>query len=81
MEHDGCQNRASLKKVVSPKSVWAISLGAIVGSGCFIMPGELLKEAGPAGVALGLIIGAFTMLIIGQTNVEPLFFRIQHGQT
>ena len=74
MEHDGCQNRASLKKVVSPKSVWAISLGAIVGSGCFIMPGELLKEAGPAGVALGLIIGAFTMLIIGRN----VCFLVEH---
>lgn len=65
MEHEEHPGKTTLKKAVSSKSVWAISLGAIVGSGCFIMPGDLLQEGGPIGVAVGLLFGAATMLFIG----------------
>ncbi len=50
---------------MSPIDVWAMALGAIIGWGCFVMPGNsFLPKAGPAGMALGMLIGAGLILVI-----------------
>ncbi|MBR4425211.1 MAG: amino acid permease [Oscillospiraceae bacterium] len=56
----------SLTRYLSPLSVWALSLGCAVGWGSFVMPGTtFLPLAGPWGTALGMLVGALVMFIIG----------------
>ena len=51
---------------LSPLAVWALSFGCSVGWGAFVMPGNtFLPIAGPLGTALGILIGALIMLVIG----------------
>ncbi|MBR4545112.1 MAG: amino acid permease [Oscillibacter sp.] len=55
-----------LLRCLSPLNVWALSFGCAVGWGAFVMPGTtFLPIAGPAGTALGMLIGGAIMLIIG----------------
>ncbi len=55
-----------LTPYLSPLSVWALSFGCAVGWGSFVMPGTtFLPQAGPIGTALGLLIGAAVIWIIG----------------
>ena len=55
-----------LARYLSPLSVWALSFGCAVGWGAFVMPGTtFLPDAGPVGTAIGIIIGAVVMFIIG----------------
>lgn len=55
----------TLKKNLSPLNIVALALGAIIGSGCFLLPGDMfLKTAGPLGTALGLLVGAIMMGVI-----------------
>lgn len=62
--NSGQQRR--LEQYLSPLSVWALSFGCAVGWGAFVMPGTtFLPKAGPLGTALGMIIGAAVMLVIG----------------
>lgn len=57
---------SELRRYLSPVSVWALSFGASVGWGCFVMPGTLfLPAAGPIGTAIGIILGAIVMFVIG----------------
>ncbi len=50
---------------MSPIDVCALALGAIIGWGCFVLPGNaFLPKAGPAGMALGMLIGAGLILVI-----------------
>ena len=45
---------------------WALAFGCAVGWGSFVMPGNtFLPLAGPVGSALGLVLGAVVMLLIG----------------
>ncbi len=45
--------------------VWALALGAIIGWGCFVLPGDLfLPNAGPLGAVLGLLLGGVLVSII-----------------
>lgn len=61
MVHD--DNR--FKKTLRPIDVWGLALGAIIGWGCFVLPGnEFLPKAGPLGMALGMIGGALLVLVI-----------------
>lgn len=54
-----------LKKDMRPIDVWGLALGAIIGWGCFVLPGNsFLPEAGPLGTTLGLAIGATLMVVI-----------------
>ena len=56
---------SSLKKEMRPVDVWALALGAIIGWGCFVLPGTaFLPKAGPAGTALGMLIGALLIIVI-----------------
>lgn len=53
------EKRVKLRKVMSPVDVWGLALGAIIGWGCFVLPGTtFLPKAGPAGTAVGMLIGA-----------------------
>ena len=54
-----------LRKVMRPIDVWGLALGAIIGWGCFVLPGTaFLPKAGPAGTALGMLIGALLIVVI-----------------
>ena len=55
-----------LEKYLSPLGVWALSFGCAVGWGSFVMPGTtFLPKAGPLGTAIGMLVGAVVMFIIG----------------
>lgn len=51
---------------LSTAGAWALSFGCAVGWGSFVMPGStFLPNAGPLGTAIGILIGAVIMIIIG----------------
>lgn len=53
------------KKELRPIDVWGLALGAIVGWGCFVLPGNsFLPKAGPLGMAIGMLIGASIVILI-----------------
>ena len=59
------EKRVKLRKVMSPVDVWGLALGAIIGWGCFVLPGTtFLPKAGPAGTAIGMLIGALLIIVI-----------------
>lgn len=50
---------------MSSLGVWALALGAMIGWGCFVMPGDtLLPDAGPIGASIGLALGAAMIILI-----------------
>ena len=54
-----------LEKGLTPMGVWGLALGAMIGWGCFVMPGDkLLPDAGPIGASIGLALGAAMIVII-----------------
>ncbi len=54
-----------LQRSMKPIDVCALALGAIIGWGCFVLPGNsFLPKAGPAGTALGMLVGACLILVI-----------------
>ena len=58
-------NNGKLKKAMRPIDVWGLALGAIIGWGCFVLPGNaFLPKAGPAGTAAGMMIGALLIIVI-----------------
>lgn len=59
-------NRAQLNRTLGPLHVWALALGAIIGWGCFILPGNFLSRSGPLGAVLGLVIGGVLMMFIAK---------------
>ena len=57
--------QANLRKVMRPIDVWGLALGAIIGWGCFVLPGNaFLPKAGPGGTAVGMLIGALMIIVI-----------------
>lgn len=59
------QEEVKLEKGLSPLGVWGLALGAMIGWGCFVMPGDtLLPKAGPIGASIGLALGALMIVII-----------------
>lgn len=57
--------RVKLHRVMRPVDVWGLALGAIIGWGCFVLPGTaFLPKAGPGGTAAGMLIGALLIIII-----------------
>ena len=59
------ENNGKFKKAMRPIDVWGLALGAIIGWGCFVLPGNaFLPKAGPLGTALGMLIGAVLIIII-----------------
>ena len=56
--------QGTFKKDLSKMNIWALALGAIIGWGCFVMPGvNFLPKAGPSAM-LGMLIGGMVMAII-----------------
>ena len=50
---------------LSGLSVWALSLGGVIGWGCFILPGSrFLPDAGPVGSVLGIVAASLFALVI-----------------
>lgn len=59
------EKRVKLKRVMRPIDVWGLALGAIIGWGCFVLPGTaFLPKAGPGGTAMGMLIGALLIIVI-----------------
>ena len=59
------EKNGKFKRTMRPLDVWALALGAIIGWGCFVLPGNaFLPKAGPAGTALGMLIGAALIMVI-----------------
>lgn len=59
------QQQGGFKKELRKIDIWALALGAIIGWGCFVMPGtSFLPKAGPLGSMLGLILGGIIISII-----------------
>ena len=57
--------RVKLQRVMRPIDVWGLALGAIIGWGCFVLPGTaFLPKAGPGGTAVGMLIGALLIIVI-----------------
>ena len=58
-------SNGKFKRSMRPIDVWALALGAIIGWGCFVLPGNaFLPKAGPLGTALGMLIGALLIIVI-----------------
>lgn len=58
-------DNVEFEKALSPMGVWGLALGAMIGWGCFVLPGNaFLPDAGPIGAAIGLILGAIMIVII-----------------
>ena len=59
------EKRVKLQRVMRPIDVWGLALGAIIGWGCFVLPGTaFLPKAGPGGTAMGMLIGALLIIVI-----------------
>lgn len=68
-----------LRKTMTVKDIWCLALGAMIGFGCFVLPGNsFLPEAGPLGAALGLLIGAVMVMIIS-ASFSYLVQRMPHS--
>ncbi len=53
------------KKDLRPMDVLGLAVGAIIGWGCFVLPGtSFLPKAGPVGAILGLLLGAVIMMVV-----------------
>ena len=61
------RNEAGLRSYLSPLGAWSLALGTSIGWGSFVMSGTLyLKEAGPLGSVIGMLIGMAVMLLISR---------------
>jgi len=60
------EDRAQLNRSLGPAHVWALAVGAIIGWGCFILPGNYLSWSGPLGALLGMVVGAVLMMFIAK---------------
>ena len=61
------RNEAGLRSYLSPLGAWSLALGTSIGWGSFVMSGTLyLKEAGPMGSVIGMLIGMAVMLLISR---------------
>lgn len=59
------QTEQEYKRDLRPIDVLGLAVGAIIGWGCFVLPGtSFLPEAGPLGAALGLFLGAVIIMLI-----------------
>lgn len=56
------------EKANEKNDVFAVAVGAIIGWGCFVMPGNsFLPAAGPVGTMIGLFFAAIMAFIIAQS--------------
>ena len=67
-----------VKHIFSTLSIWAISLGGIVGWGAFVMPGNtFIPMAGALGSSIAMLIGALVISIIA-ANFHSMMNRSSH---
>lgn len=60
--------REELAKTLVPTEVLALALGAIVGWGCFMLPGiTFLPNAGPIGTVITFFVGALCQCVVTLT--------------
>lgn len=53
------------EKALSPLSIWGLAVGAMIGWGCFVLPGNsFLPLGGPIGATIGLVVGALMIILI-----------------
>ncbi len=58
-------NNVTMAKELRPINIWGLAIGAMIGFGCFILPGQqFLPEGGPAGAIGGFLLGAAMVLFI-----------------
>lgn len=63
--HNMSESNGNFKKDMRPIDVWGLALGAIIGWGCFVLPGSaFLPKAGPLGTMAGMLIGALLIIVI-----------------
>ncbi|MFD1205271.1 MULTISPECIES: APC family permease [Sporosarcina] len=67
MDRTDVVRRRKLQKTLKPSWVFAIALGSSVGWGAFILPGDWIKDSGPLGAIIGLLIGALLMMVIASS--------------
>ena len=58
---------SDLDQTLRPRQVAALALGCVIGFGCFVLPGDFLRTAGPVGATLGIFVGGVAMLIIARS--------------
>ena len=59
------EREEGLEAYLSPAGAWSLSVGTAIGWGSFLFTTTLyLQKAGPAGSAIGMLIGMIVMLII-----------------
>ena len=59
------ESNGNFKKDMRPIDVWGLALGAIIGWGCFVLPGSAFQpKAGPLGTMAGMLIGALLIIVI-----------------
>lgn len=57
-----------LKKQLRTIDVLSMAFGAIIGWGCFMLPGNLfLPKAGPLGTAIALLLGSLMIMVIASS--------------
>lgn len=59
------QEQASMQRSLRAIDLWSLALGAMIGWGCFVLPGnKFLHESGPMGTFIGMMIGAAMTIVI-----------------
>lgn len=59
--------REELSRALPPIQVASLALGCIIGFGCFVLPGDFMRMAGPVGAALGIALGGVAVVTIAQS--------------
>ncbi len=66
-------NKQELKREMSSRHLFMISLGGVIGTGLFLGSGYTIGQAGPIGAILSYLVGGFimylTMLCLGELSV------------
>ncbi len=57
---------SKLKRELRQVDVWGLAFGAIIGTGCFFLPGtRFLPQSGPLGMVIGISIGMIMVMVVG----------------
>lgn len=57
--------KVGFKRDLRAMDIWGLALGAMIGWGCFVLPGNsFLPKAGPWGMAVGMLVGALLIMVI-----------------
>ncbi|MGG1660239.1 amino acid permease [Brevibacillus sp. NRS-1366] len=69
----GHEHQNELKRSMSSRHLFMISLGGVIGTGLFLGSGYTISQAGPIGTILSFLVGGFimylTMLCLGELTV------------